>query len=147
MTRRVVMLLALWLPALAASPTQAEEQAVRISAGTLEADASSHRVSFKGEVSVEGKDLAIRCDRLLAEYGPQGELTRLRAEGNLKLVYRDLHASADAADVDLLRRVIVLSGRPSAEQGGARIEGERIELDLADGKMEVKGVHGVFRIR
>jgi len=137
------------LAALALAPAvvlPAETQEIRISADKMEADYGTRRVAFSGHVEVKGKDIRIQCDRLEAAYGETGDLLSLRSEGNVRLEYLALNATAGRAEVDLPHRRIVLTGSPSATQNGARLEGESIEINLIDGKMEVKGAHGVFRV-
>ncbi|MBF0177941.1 MAG: LptA/OstA family protein [Magnetococcales bacterium] len=128
--------------AASAKPTQLE-----ITSDRLEMDDKGRVATFSGHVlAVEG-EMRLRADQMQVRYtAPAAQETQkvriqdVQATGHVVLDQADYHGTADVAIYRMEARTVELlgqSGHAVVQQGGNRLEGERILLSLtADRRLE-----------
>ena len=112
--------------------------AVRV-AHNLETDAWT----FEEEVRVEAESWVLTCTELDASTG-DGSLLSFEASGEIRLTGSGWYVEADLATYDATVNRLTISGSPSIWTREARLEGERVIVDLTDMTFEVIEARGVF---
>lgn len=137
---------------------------VDFSADRIEVQDRADRVVVTGNVQVSQAGLTMTAQRLTVAYHDAGgiEIDRLDASGGVTVTRGDERATGSVAIYDLDRRLITLLGDVQLSQGGNRLAGSRLLIDLASGRSTVDGraarapgttstsggrVSGTFRVR
>jgi lipopolysaccharide export system protein LptA len=145
--RDAAALLTLALAALAVRATcAAPSGTAEIEADRLRIDNGSRTAVFEGNVRAVYGQLVLTCERIEATYDEHGDVISLRARGGVTVVRGKARASAGSARLEAASQTLVLEGAPVLVRGPSRLEGERIEVGLADGRIEVSGARGRFEL-
>jgi len=127
------------------------EEAIQISSDRLEAEDTSGRVTFFGNVVARRGDLTLYA-REVEIYSVSGarDFDRIDARGDVRIVLNGKVATGDAAIYYKNEEKIVLTGAPKVFQDGNSIEGEEITVFLKDERSVVTGgeearVNAVFQ--
>ncbi len=123
------------VPAAAALPME-------IAADRLEVDRKAGRAVFTGAVVATRGELALRCDRLVATYDPEGALETVVAEGRVSLASGRLEATAARADYRESEATIVLEGSLRVTDGKSTLTGERARILLDEERFVVEKARG-----
>ena len=103
------------------------------------------KLTCVGNVKLWREDLSLACQKLTADFDPQGNLTTAHCTGAVKVVSKDGVAQANEARFDNASGQAVLTGKPRAQQLGSVLEGQLIRLDVKTGDVSVEGgVTGVI---
>jgi len=121
-------------------------QTVEVEADRLQIDNRLRTASFEGNVRATYGKLKLGCDAMSVGYDEDGNVKSLKATGNVVVRRGPARATAAVARLDARLGLLVLEGRPVLVQGTNRLEGKRITVRLADGKLEVVGARGEFRL-
>ncbi|MFO8072873.1 MAG: LptA/OstA family protein [Polyangia bacterium] len=145
--RDAAALLTLALAALTArAACAAPSGTAEIEADRLRIDNSSRTAVFEGHVRAVYGRLVLTCERMEAVYDERGDVISLHARGGVTVVRGEARARAGSARLEAESETLVLEGAPVLVRGPSRLEGERIEVGLADGRIEVTGARGRFEL-
>ena len=131
------------------------DEAIEITADTLEVRQSENIAIFEGSVNAVQGDLVLNADMLTVHYreagGGQGNLgvSRIDAEGNVVVASPGETAQGQNGVYDVEEGRIDLAGGVVLHQGNNIVEGETLSMDLETGVSRVFGagserVHGLF---
>ena len=114
---------------------------VDFNAGTIEVQDRSDRVVLAGGVTVTQAGLTVRAPRMTVAYTRAGgtDVNRLDATGGVTVNKGDETAKGNVAIYDLDRRLITMVGNVQLTQGGNRLNGGRLVIDLNSGRATVDG--------
>jgi lipopolysaccharide export system protein LptA len=118
-----------------------------ISADKLQVDHEKRSAVFEGNVRASFGTFHVSCVRMSLKYTDSGEVDTLKAEGSVKVTAKDATAESKSAELDSGRGVLILTGSPVITKGPHRLEGSRIEVTLATGRVDVMEARGTFRLR
>ena len=138
-------LILLWclIPALAvqAAPPIHKDRSnlpITVKSNEMTADNKGKTAIFTGKVVAKQGDMTIFSDRLLVNYADKsGEVEKVEAQGNVRIVQLNRSGFADQAVYDSRNGRIVLTGAPRVVQGGDSISGKVITYYLDDDKSDV----------
>jgi len=114
---------------------------VNFDAGRIEVQDRADRVVLSGSVRVEQAGLVLDAARMTVAYRSTGgiEVDRIDASGGVKIRKGGDTASGNVAIYDLNRRLITLVGNVTLTNGGNRLSGGRVIIDLASGRSTIDG--------
>jgi lipopolysaccharide export system protein LptA len=141
-----LLLLAAFAPARAEGQGAEAATTAQVQADRLRVDHGRREARFEGHVRAVYGDLELSCDLMEVSYDERGGVTALRASGHVSVRRGAARATGERAQLDAGRNVLVLEGGPVLTEGPNRLEGSRITVDLASGKLEVTEARGVFRL-
>ena len=130
-------------------------QAIEITADTLEVRQSENVAVFQGDVNAVQGDMVLNADMLTVYYreaqGADGNLgvSRIEAEGNVVVTSPEETAKGQSGVYDVEEARIDLAGDVLLNRGNNIIEGQTLTMDLASGVSRVSGtssgrVRGLF---
>lgn len=119
-------------------------QPLDITAERLEMKQKEGRAIFKGAVKVKQGDLTLTADSLTVFYTSQKDaanpaVSRLNAQGNVKLDSATESLSGDWGIYDVDRRMVTLGGHVMFTQGESTLKGDRLEFNLVTGLAKLDG--------
>lgn len=119
-------------------------QAIDISAERLEMKQKEGRAIFKGAVTVKQGKMTLNADTLTVFYQAENgvenpSISRLDAEGSVKLTSASETLSGEWGVYDVDRRLITLGGDVVFTQGDSTLKGNRLEFDLVSGLAKLDG--------
>ena len=115
---------------------------VDVEADRIEVQDRADRAVFSGNVVVRQAGLTMTAGRLNVAYARAGggvDIDRLDASGGVFIRSDSETARGDFAVYDLNRRLITVIGGVELNQGGNRISGGRLVIDLDAGRAVVDG--------
>ena len=131
------------------------DQAIEITADTLEVRQSENVAVFQGDVNAVQGEMVLNADMLTVFYreaaGAEGNLgvSRIEAEGNVVVTSPEETAKGKSGVYDVEEARIDLAGDVLLNRGNNIIEGQTLTMDLASGVSRVSGtasgrVRGLF---
>ncbi len=119
-------------------------QPLDITAERLEMKQREGRAIFKGTVNVTQGKMTLTADTLTVFYATEEgienpSISRLDAQGNVKLTSETESLSGDWGVYDVDRRLITLGGDVVFAQGDNTLRGKRLEFDLVSGLAKLDG--------
>lgn len=122
------------------SISEDSKEPIEISANQLEFNDETGMATFKGEVSIIQGNLQLIADFVEVMYSEdRSKIDSLIAKTNVSLTSGPDKATSDAADYDLSRGSIILTGNVSILQDGNTLLAERTEIDLDTGSSKASG--------
>ena len=116
---------------------------VDVEANSIEVQDRADRAVFSGNVVARQAGLTMTAGRLTVAYARAGgggvDIDRLDASGGVFIRSDTETARGDFAVYDLNRRLITVVGNVELNQGGNRISGGRLVIDLDSGRVVVDG--------
>jgi lipopolysaccharide export system protein LptA len=116
---------------------------VDVAADRIEVQDRSDRAIFSGNVQVKQEGLTLATQRLTVAYtkagGQNPQIERLDASGGVLVNSPNQTARGDFAIYDLNRRLITMLGNVELTQGGNRVSGGRLLIDLESGRSVIDG--------
>jgi lipopolysaccharide export system protein LptA len=116
---------------------------VDVEADRIEVQDRADRAMFVGNVRVNQAGLTLTAARLTVAYansaGSGVAIERLDATGGVTVRSADQTAQGNIALYDLPRRLITMVGGVTLTQGGSRVSGGRLVIDLNSGRAVVDG--------
>ncbi len=115
---------------------------VNFSADHGELQGKANRAILAGNVVVTQSDLTLRAGRTTMAFTTDGggfKIHRVDAVGGVQITRGNQAASGDVAIYDFDRRLITLSGNVTLLQGGNRLSGGRLTIDLNSGLSTLDG--------
>lgn len=97
---------------------------------------------FKGSVRAKQGDTIVNSARLTVHYSGGGvgtaqSITRLEADGGVRISQKDQNAKGDRAYVDMVREVITLSGNVVLTQGKNVLRGSKLTVNMKSGAAQM----------
>ena len=114
---------------------------VDFSAASMELQDRADRVVLSGGVTAIQAGLTLKASRVTAAYSSNGgvDVNRLDATGGVTVTKDDLRATSSSAIYDLDSSLITLIGNVNLVQGGNRLTGGRLVIDLNSGRSAING--------
>ena len=114
---------------------------VDFSAASMELQDRADRVVLSGGVTAIQAGLTLKASRVTAAYSSNGgvDVNRLDATGGVTVTKDDLRATSSSAIYDLDSSLITLIGNVNLVQGGNRLTGGRLVIDLNSGRSTITG--------
>jgi lipopolysaccharide export system protein LptA len=121
--------------------------ALRLSADQLAYQPAASRIELRGQVSLDAGQVKLRATQLTVRLDRQGRPTWVEARGKVTVVLGESHGSADRADVALAERKLAMIGNVRLQLGGLglALQGERVDVDLATGRLAVQSARAQLR--
>lgn len=131
-----------------------DENRIQITADRLITDTKEKNAVFIGNVKATQGTTVITSDRLRVFYRENAvddnqnksqtdAITRILAEGNVKIVFDEQIATTDRADYLAQEKIVVLTGHDSKiTHGNNTIRGSKITFYRDDGRIHVEGGDG-----
>ncbi|WP_375397746.1 LptA/OstA family protein [uncultured Sphingomonas sp.] len=117
---------------------------IDFAADHIELQDKANRAILSGNVSVKQAEMTLTAARMTVSYtgrvvdgSPQ--VSRLDASGGVTVTRPDQVASASYGVYDINRRVIVMLGGVTLNQGGNKVSGSRLTINLDTGKANIDG--------
>ncbi|MEE4350591.1 MAG: LptA/OstA family protein [Pacificimonas sp.] len=114
---------------------------IDFAADRIEVLEAENQALFTGSVEVTQGSLALSAGSIRVLYEDSGELTvsRLIAEGSVRLRTNTERATARRAIYDVPRSIVTLYGDVQVNRGTDRLTGERLVIDLDSGSSSIGG--------
>jgi lipopolysaccharide export system protein LptA len=114
---------------------------VDFSAASMELQDRADRVVLSGGVTAIQAGLTLKASRVTAAYSSNGgvDVNRLDATGGVTVTKDDLRATSSSAIYDLDSSLITLIGNVNLVQGGNRLTGGRLVIDLNSDRSTING--------
>lgn len=112
---------------------------VEISADALNVDQTGGTAEFLGNVVIGQGDLKMAAQSVRVIYGDNSRIARLKASGNVTLATLTEAIEAEAADYDLDRGMLLLSGDVLFTQNGTALSANRMSINLNTGQGQLDG--------
>jgi len=120
-------------------PAHGQLPALLVAADTIVADDTSGRAELTGAVEVTSGPRHLSADHAVVELDPAtNTVRRLRADGDLRIVDGDRRGRADHGTYDLVKGSLVLEGNAGLTEGGSRLLGDRIRVNLTTRQVQVE---------
>ncbi len=100
---------------------------LHIEADSMLLQHANSQVEFSGKVRLSRDDFTLSCDRLIGHYRKdRHEIEKAEAFGHVTMRQGKARGQSERAVLDQRNQTLTLIGHAFIEQGGSRIEGERI---------------------
>jgi lipopolysaccharide export system protein LptA len=110
-----------------------------IKSNQMLADNKGKTAVFSGEVVAKQGDITIYSDKMTINYGDKGDVEKIEADGNVRIVQENRIARASHAVYDSRQGHITLTGNPKVMQGPDSISGKTIIYYVDEDKSLVSG--------
>lgn len=117
-----------------------------VNADRLSVDHTNKRAFFEGNVKAVYNKLTVTCDKMELAYDEDGRVVSLLAKGKVTVTRTNARATANTARLDAKKNILILEGNPTLTRGPHKLSGSRIQVHLADGRLEVTDVKGTFKL-
>ncbi len=99
---------------------------VTITSSTLTADNKAHTALFEGSVVAKNDTMTVYSDRMLVYYSEGGKITKIEADGHVKLVKGERVITADSMTYLAADDKATLTGQPKAIEGNSMVTGTKM---------------------
>jgi len=148
--RRLALLPVLALVATAARPLAADttqapakkQDALTMSADSVEIDAEAKTAVLTGHVKLTRGDLTLACPRVDARFGQESHVTWAKGTGGVVAEVKGVRAEAPSAEIDLAAKTVALAGGVKLTQGEGWMTAERATIHTDTGKVTLTDVKG-----
>lgn len=121
--------------------------AVVIDSDTLELEQDRATASWKGHVKAVRGPTTLTAPELDATWDDAGTLTRLVARGGVDVVEPKRWARGQRADYDLVKGVLVVTGRPEAHQENSHMRGSKVTFFPDSEFIEVENATTIIDVK
>ncbi|MFA5845634.1 MAG: LptA/OstA family protein [Thermodesulfovibrionales bacterium] len=98
-----------------------------ITSATLSSDSKAHTALFEGSVVARTEEMTLYSDRMLVYYAEQtGNVTKIDADGNVKLIKKDLVVTSKTAVYFAEEDKAIFTGEPKAVEKGNIVTGTKM---------------------
>ncbi|MBA3060832.1 MAG: hypothetical protein FP832_04160 [Nitrospirae bacterium] len=110
-----------------------------ITSQTLLSDNKARTALFEGSVVAKTENMTLYSDKMLVYYAEgSGNVTKIEAEGRVKLVKKDLVVTSKVANYFADEEKIIFTGEPKAIQKGDIITGTKMTYWMKDDRSFVE---------
>ncbi|MCL5024118.1 MAG: lipopolysaccharide transport periplasmic protein LptA [Nitrospirae bacterium] len=99
---------------------------VVITSATLTADNKARTALFEGSVVARTETMKIHADRMLVFYAEDGRITKIEADGNVRLIKGERVITAAKATYLAAEEKVIFDGQPKAVEGRNIVTGTRM---------------------
>jgi lipopolysaccharide export system protein LptA len=148
-------------PGLFKASPQMRDEPVRIASLSLEVRDKAKLATFSGNVHIIQGDLNLRSNSLLVFYaddngssgakramagtGGNQQIQRMQAHGSVVITRNDQRATADYAEYDVLKNMLMMNGNVVVTRCEDVMRGERLIVDMTTGILRMEGrIDGVL---
>lgn len=117
---------------------------VEITADKLEILGKRQEAVWSGNVKAKRGTTDISCDRLVAHYTPDQEISRIECLGKVEVLDGDRWAKGERADFDNVSGRLVVTGNPEAKQGPNHMRGKKVTFHVGRDTLEVEDAVTTF---
>ncbi|MDP1758716.1 MAG: LptA/OstA family protein [Thermodesulfovibrionales bacterium] len=112
---------------------------ILITSQTLLSDNKARTALFEGSVVAKTESMTLYSDKMLVYYAEgSGNVTKIEAEGKVKLVKKDLVVTSKAANYFADEEKIIFTGEPKAIQKGDIITGTKMTYFMKEDRSFVE---------
>jgi lipopolysaccharide export system protein LptA len=114
---------------------------IDVSADSFDVASRDGRASYSGNVVVRQDRLTMSAARVSVAFTTNGgiDINRVEATGGVTVAADDLNARGNVALYDLDRRLITMIGNVQLTQGGNRMGGNRLVINVGSGTANLSG--------
>lgn len=120
------------------------EQQISIKADRLEIKGRGNQAVWLGHVRAKRGDTNLSCDRLVASYTTDQQISKIECLGSVEILDGDRWAKGERAEFDNLKGILTLTGNPEARQGPNHMRGSRVTFYMERDVIEVQGAEAVI---
>ena len=113
-----------------------------VSAERLDIDVQRGQALLEGDVQATLGDLAVRCSRVEIRYDESPRIEWVKASGAVSVKLKGIEATSSTLEVDMPKRIAVLTGNVRLARGRGWVTAERAKLEMATGKVTLESVKG-----
>jgi lipopolysaccharide export system protein LptA len=118
---------------------------LQIAADRLHIERKKQEALWRGHVKVKRGTTNISCNRLVAHYTQDQEVSRVECMGNVEVLAEDKWAKGDHADFDNLTGILIVTGNPEAKQGGNHVRGTKVVFRVDNDVIEVDNATALLK--
>ncbi len=118
---------------------------VVITSTSLTADNKARTALFEGSVIARSENMTLYADRMLVFYTETGKITRIEADGHIKLVKGDRVITSETALYLAEEEKVIFTGEPRAMEGNSIITGTKMTYLLKDDRSIVENSKVIIR--
>lgn len=142
---RQLFIVSVFIGVILAGGLSAEEKAeqikgpIVITSQTLLSDNKARTALFEGSVVAKTENMTLYSDKMLVYYAEgSGNVTKIEAEGRVKLVKKDLVVTSKAANYFADEEKVIFTGEPKAIEKGNIITGTKMTYLMKDDRSFVE---------
>jgi len=118
---------------------------MQIAADRLHIESKKEEAVWRGHVKVKRGTTNISCNRLIAHYTQDQDVSRVECFGNVEVLAEDKWAKGDHADFDNATGILIVTGNPEAKQGGNHVRGTKVVFRVDNDIIEVDNATAVLK--
>ena len=118
---------------------------MQIAADRLHIESKKEEAVWRGHVKVKRGTTNIFCNRLIAHYTQDQDVSRVECFGNVEVFAEDKWAKGDHADFDNATGILIVTGNPEAKQGGNHVRGTKVVFRVDNDIIEVDNATAVLK--
>lgn len=99
---------------------------ITITSSTLTADNKAHTALFEGSVVAKTDATTIYSDKMLVYYSEGGKVTKIEADGHVKLIKGERVITSDEATYLANDEKVIFTGQPKAVEGNNMVTGTKM---------------------
>jgi len=114
---------------------------IEITANELVAENQKNRVVFRGKVEAKQNGLTITADKVVAEYGRDGQtVERIKADGDVHVIQEGLReARGDHGTFVNRLQTVELRGNTVVTEGDSKLTGNSLVIYIAENRSVIEG--------
>lgn len=116
-----------------------------ITSMTLTADNKARTALFEGSVVARSENMTLYSDKMLVFYTEAGKITKIEAEGHIKLIKGDRVITSESAIYLSEEEKVIFTGEPRAMEGNSVVTGTKMIYLLKDDRSIVENSKVIIR--
>ncbi|MDQ3265291.1 MAG: LptA/OstA family protein [Myxococcota bacterium] len=113
-------------------------QQIDIKADRLEIQGRANQAVWVGRVRAKRGNTDLSCDRLVAYYTPDQQISKIECTGSVEMHDGDRWAKGERAEFDNARGVLIVTGSPEAQQGPNHMRGTKVTFHMEKDLVQVE---------
>ncbi len=118
---------------------------MQITADHLHVEGKKQEALWRGHVKVKRGTTNLTCDRMIAHYTQDEEVTRVVCHGNVEVLDQEKWAKGEHADFDNVTGILIVTGNPEAKQGGNHVRGTKVIFSVDQDTIEVENATAILK--
>lgn len=111
---------------------------VVITSLTMTGDSKANTALFEGSVIARTDNMKIFSDKMLVFYDETGKVTKIEADGNVKLLRGERIITSDSAIYFASDERLIFTGQPRAIEGGSIVSGTKMTYMMKEDRYRVE---------
>ena len=120
---------------------------IQIKSDSLKIESSAHKAFFSGNVTAKIGKINFFCGEIIITYNDKGEMTRLIASKNVKVIKNGTTVTSQKAVFKVKKQLILLTGNPTLKKEGNTLKGRTIEVNIDTGTINIIDATGTFSLK